>query len=125
MQQKITEKDQRFLDLIAQLIYDKKGKNILALDVRGISFLTEYFVIAEGNVERHVGSIARLLVDELQAAGLKYYGSEGSGDWIVVDFGHIIVHLFHPDFREKYELEKIWREGEIVDLKIRLEGDVL
>jgi ribosome-associated protein len=123
MKQKIASDDQQFLDQIAQAIYEKKGKNILAIDVRDISSLTEYFVIAEGNVERHVGSIARTVVDELTAVGLKCYALEGvrSGDWVVIDFGHIFVHLFHPDMREKYALEHIWKAGEIVDLNIVLE----
>lgn len=116
MKKRIPKKDQEFLDRIAQIIYDKKGVNILAIDVRNISFLTEYYVIAEGNVERHVAAIARALTDELP----KCYFVEGlsAGDWVVLDFGHIIVHLFHPDQREKYALEGIWREGEIVDLNI-------
>lgn len=126
MKQDIMTEDKQILDRIAQVLYEKKGRNILALDVREISSLTEYYVIAEGNVERHVGSLARAVVEELSLLGLKCYLSEGlqSGDWIVLDFGHIIVHLFHPDLRERYALEEIWRQGEIVDLKIVLEGDL-
>lgn len=123
MKQKITRKDQSLLDQIAQTIYDKKGANIIALDVREISSLTEYFVIAEGNVERHVGSIARAILHELKSS-LKCYFHEGlqNGDWVVLDFGHIIVHIFSPDLREKYALEQIWKKGEIVNLNIILEG---
>ncbi len=125
MKQPILAEDQTALDRIAQVLYEKKGSNILALDVREISSLTEFYIIAEGNVERHVGSLARSVIDEMSAIGLKCFYSEGLqvGDWVVLDFGHIVVHLFHPDLRERYALEEIWRRGEIVDLKIVLEGE--
>lgn len=113
--------DQARLDAIAQIIFDKKGMNILALDVREISNFTEYFVIAEGNVERHVSSIASALIEQqkqdkhlpLHVEGIK------TGEWVVIDFGHIVVHLFHPDLRERYGLEKLWKNGKIIDLKIK------
>lgn len=125
MKQSIMDEDQIILDRIAQVLYEKKGSNILGLDVRAISSLTEFYVIAEGNVERHVGSLARSVIEELAALGHKCYYSEGLqvGDWVVLDFGHIVVHLFHPDLRERYALEEIWRRGEIVDLKIVLDGE--
>lgn len=126
MKQKvISKKDQGFLDKIAQTIYDKKGENILVLDVRNISSLTEYFVIAEGMVERHVGAIARALIDELQPKGLKCIHLEGlqNGDWVVIDFGHIYVHLFHPELRDRYALEQIWKEGEIVNVEIKIKHE--
>lgn len=127
MKHTILTEDQNLLDRIAQVLYEKKGRNILALDVREISSLTEFYVIAEGNVERHVGSLARSVIDELSSLGLKCILSEGmqSGDWIVLDFGHIVVHLFHPDLREHYALEELWRQGEIVNLKIVLDGEAV
>ena len=127
MKHTILTEDQNLLDRIAQVLYEKKGRNILALDVREISSLTEFYVIAEGNVERHVGSLARSVVDELSSLGVKCIFSEGmqAGDWVVLDFGHIVVHLFHPDLRERYALEELWRQGEIVDLKIVLDGEAV
>lgn len=112
------------LDQIAQIIFDKKGMNIIALDVRGISNFTDFFIIAEGNVERHVSSIASSLIEEqkqdhhlpLYVEGIK------TGDWVVVDYGHIVVHLFHPELRERYGLEELWRSGKIVDLRINTQG---
>lgn len=121
---KIQPDDKARLDAIAQIIYDKKGSNILALDVRQISSLTEYFVIAEGNVERHVTAIAKALIDEEAKLAIKVYHKDGltSGDWVVIDFGYIIVHLMTPQIREIYDLEHIWRAGLIVDLNIQLEN---
>jgi len=114
------KKPEELVHLIAQIIYDKKGRNILALDVRGISNITDYVVIAEGNVDRHVVSIARALIDELEKKGERALYAEGlqTGDWVVIDFIGIMVHLFEAGLREKYSLEKLWQEGKIIDLEI-------
>lgn len=110
------------LNQIAQVVYDKKGFNILAVDVQGLSSITDYILIAEGNVDRHVSSIARAVVDELHEKGEKLVHSEGlkTGDWIVLDFGEVMVHIFSPNLREKYSLERLWQECKIVDLDIDL-----
>lgn len=114
--------DQKRLSEMAQSIFDKKGMNIIGLDVRGVSSCTDYFIIAEGNVEKHVTSIAKALHDLEVSAGLPPLRVEGmqKGDWIVMDFGYIIVHLFTPDMREKYRIESLWSKGKIVDLKINV-----
>jgi ribosome-associated protein len=111
---------QDLLNLIAQTIFDKKGSNILALDVRGFSTITDYTVIAEGNVDRHVIGIANAVIDALEKVGEKPLYVEGldAGDWVVIDYLHIMVHIFMPGLREKYHLEDLWKQGEIVDLKI-------
>lgn len=109
-----------FLNLIAQTIYDKKGINSLALDVRGISTLTDYVVIAEGNVDRHVMGIANGILDALEERGIQPHHIEGlqDGEWVVLDFMNVMVHLFSPGFRDKYQLEELWKEGKILDLEI-------
>jgi ribosome-associated protein len=109
-----------YLNAIAQAVYDKKGFNILALDVRGISSLTDYVVIAEGNIEKHVCAIAYGIEQELKKLGLNPVYTEGmqTGDWIVIDYLHIMVHLFMPGLRDKYQLEQLWKQGQIVDLQI-------
>src|SRR6185295_17705553 len=114
----MTKSPQEILNLIAQTIYDKKGSNILALDVRNLSSITDYIVIAEGNVDRHVCSIARAVIDELREKGERAFQVEGlqTGDWVVVDFSSIMVHLFQPGLREKFSLEKLWDQAQIVDL---------
>jgi ribosome-associated protein len=108
------------LKAIAQAIYDKKGINILVLDVKGLSTITDYAVIAEGNVDRHVVAIAHAVQDEMEKRGEKPVYVEGmqTGDWIVLDFIDVMVHLFMPGLREKYQLEKLWKDGKIVDVKI-------
>lgn len=108
------------LNKIAQVIYDKKGFNILALDVRGLSSITDFIIIAEGNVDRHVSAIARAVEEELRKTGERPFCVEGAeeGDWVVVDYSSIMVHIFQPGFREKYKLETLWKESKIVDLEI-------
>lgn len=108
------------LDLIGQTIFDKKGMNILALDVKGISSITDYVVIADGMVDRHVIAIAQELLHVLKEKGEKPVYVEGlqNGDWVVLDFGGYMIHLFMPGIREKYRLEELYRDGKIVNLKI-------
>src|SRR5580692_6014776 len=108
------------LNLIAQTIYDKKGVNILALDVRGISTLTDYVIIAEGSVDKHVTAIAEAILDSLHEVGFECTQKEGMviGDWVVLDFLNIMVHLFMPGQRDKYHLEDLWKDSQILDLQI-------
>jgi len=115
-----TEDPQSFIQILAKKIYDKKGFNILALDVRGVCFLTDYFLIAEGNVERHVTALSNEVVKTAEEAGYEPLYVEGmkGGGWVVVDLGQIIVHLFAPELRDKYALEQLWNEGEIIDLEL-------
>ena len=108
------------IHLIAQIIYDRKGVNTLALDVKDISSITDTIIIAEGNVDRHVKAIASSIVEELKKQGRQVLHVEGMewGDWIVLDYGDVMVHLFMPGLREKYQLEKLWQSGKIINLKI-------
>jgi ribosome-associated protein len=109
-----------FLNDIAQAIFDKKGMNILALDVRGLSTMTDFYIIAEGTVDRHVKALCKTVIDAAKLAGYPVWHVEGeqTADWIVIDFGEVMVHLFIPDLREKYALESLWKESTIVDVKI-------
>ncbi len=112
------------LSVIAQTIFDKKGGNILCLDVRGLSSITDYLVLAEGNVDRHVKALAEAIEKELKDRGERPLFVEGKsgGDWIVMDYEDVIVHLFTPGVRQKYSLEEIWREAKIVDVDIQVES---
>jgi ribosome-associated protein len=115
------------LNTIAQAIFDKKGFNILVLDVRKFSTMTDYFIIAEGNVDRHVKSISKGIVDSATALKLPLWQIEGdkNAEWVVVDFGDIVIHLFIPEMREKYALETLWQEAEIVDVTINTHSEVI
>lgn len=108
------------LDVIAQAIYDKKGFNILALDVRDFSSLTDYYVIAEGNIDRHLQSIAYFIKAQLREMGARVMHIEGvnEGGWVVLDCGDVFVHLLNSEIREKYSLEELWQKSKIVSVKI-------
>lgn len=108
------------INIIAQAIYDKKGFNTLVIDVRNISSMTDYFIIAEGTVDRHVKALSQAINDELSKqfhlTPLHVEG-EGEGDWIVLDYGEFVIHLFIPELRGKYALEELWQKGRIVTVK--------
>lgn len=109
-----------FLNKIGQILFDKKGINILVLDVKGVSTLTDYFIFAEGNVDKHVMALAKAVIEALKKEGENPIHVEGlgQGDWIVIDYMDLVIHLFKPGLREKYRLEELWREGKIVDLEL-------
>lgn len=125
MLQNMSRASFEMLNAIAQVIYDKKGFNILALDVQGLSSITDFLLIAEGNVDRHVSAIARSIVEEIREKGEKPIHVEGvaSGDWAVLDYGEVTVHIFSPNLRERYSLERLWNESKIVDLEIDISID--
>lgn len=108
------------LNAISQAVFDKKGANIIALDVRNFSTMTDFYVIAEGNVERHVKAIHNAILDTMEQKGHRALHVEGvrESDWVVIDYGEIVIHLLIPDLREKYALENLWKEGKIVDVSI-------
>lgn len=116
----MNQETMRLLNGIAQAIYDKKGSNILVLDVRGVSSLTDFVVIAEGNIDRHVKALSLSVKRSLDDLGTKplYVEGERSGDWVVIDCGTVAVHLLVPDFRERYSLETLWRSAKVVDVTI-------
>lgn len=114
----------KILNLIAQVIFDKKGFNILALDLTDVCEITDYMVIAEGNVDRHVKALASAITEEVKKEfNISPYQVEGKadGDWIVIDYHNIIVHLFMPYVREKYQIEQLWSEGKVIELEIDVE----
>jgi len=109
-----------WLNKAAQIVYDKKGMNLLALDVRGLSSLTDYMLIAEGSVSKHVSHIAKALIADFEKKGYPPVYVEGleEGDWVIVDFVDFMVHLFAPNLRDYYQLEKIWPQSKLFDLSI-------
>ncbi|MBA3816643.1 MAG: ribosome silencing factor [Parachlamydiaceae bacterium] len=116
----MTNLDNKIINLVAQAIYDKKGFNILALDVRGISNMTDYFLIAEGTVGRHVQSLHLHIKEILFQEKLVPLQVEGlvDSEWVVMDYGDFVIHLFIPEMREKYAIEELWNQSKIVDLDI-------
>lgn len=98
------------LDLVLQSLDDSKAEQIVSIDLTGKTSIGDYMVIASGRSDRHVGSIADHLLKKLKDAGVKGVSVEGMPqcDWVLIDAGDIIVHVFRPEVREFYNLEKMW-----------------
>lgn len=97
-------------DFVIDKIDDLKGQDIIAIDVKGKSSITDCMIICTGTSTRHVVSIADHVVQASRAAGLLPLGVEGeaTADWVVVDLGDVIVHVMQEESRRLYELEKLW-----------------
>ncbi len=98
------------LEFIIDKLEDSKAQDIITIDVRGQSSVTDYMLICTGTSSRHLASVADNLVTDCRQAGLMPFGVEGQGvsDWIVVDLGEVIVHVMQEESRRMYELEKLW-----------------
>ena len=94
------------------ILGDNKAKNIVSIDLKKKSYIADYMIIASGTSSRHLQSLSEHLVSELKKIGINNCRIEGreSSDWKLVDAIDIIVHLFHPEKREFYDLEKMWSE---------------
>ena len=103
---------------IAMSLFDKKGTHIIALDVRGVSSVTDFILLANGNVDRHVIALSKEVEKMLLGEKVKPIQVEGTknGDWVVLDYSNFVIHLFLPDMREKYQLERLWSDGKVIDL---------
>ncbi len=107
--------------LIAAAAADsKKATDIVILQVGELILVTDYFVIATGQNDRQVSAIADEIEEKLlEKAGIKPFGREGEDDaqWILLDFGDIVVHVFQPETRELYRIESLWNDAPFVDVK--------
>jgi ribosome-associated protein len=105
-------------ELIYDALLDAKAQDIVALDVRKVSDFADYLFVASGTSTRHVASIADKVEEKLAAHGVKASGSEGHdvGDWVLIDYGDIVVHVMRPQTRDFYNLEKLWSEGKRVKM---------
>jgi len=95
---------------------DKMGEDIKVLDIHEISVLADYFLIAHGNNPNHVKALIDSVEDKLEEMGYSPNHIEGyqEGTWVLLDFGRIIVHVFHKEARLFYDLERIWSDGKTV-----------
>ena len=96
---------------IVRWLDDAKAEEIVEIPLEGKSSLGDFMVVASGRSDRHVGAIAEQISAKLKDAGYKGVRVEGLGtcDWVLIDTGDIIVHVFRPEVREFYNLEKMWR----------------
>jgi ribosome-associated protein len=105
---------------IVDSLEDKKGEDILLLDIKDISSFTDYFVICNGTSDRMLDALAESAVETVRTAHHKKGRRQGEArdGWVIVDYGDVVVHLFSPDQREHYNLEELWSDGKVL-LKVQ------
>ncbi|MFK3667654.1 ribosome silencing factor [Ochrobactrum teleogrylli] len=96
---------------------NSKAESIIPIDIRGRSTIGDYMIVASGRSHRHVTAVADHLLQALHQAGCKNLRVDGleSGDWVLIDTGDIIVHIFRPEVRDFYNIEKIWLDDDFDD----------
>lgn len=105
---------------MAEVADNKRAQDIAVLNMQGISVMADYFIICEGNSERQVEAIARDLKEEAVKEGIPVKRIEGleKARWVLIDLGDVIVHVFHREERDYYQLEKLWGDAP----RIQVEG---
>ena len=90
-----------------------KAEETVTIDLRGKSSLADYMIVTSGRANRHVGAIAENVMKDLSESGIKGVHDEGlpNCDWVLIDSGDVIVHVFRPEVREFYNLERLWTQG--------------
>ncbi len=102
-------KDTKVLDIITKALDDMKAEDVSVIDLEGKTSIAGYMVVASGTSNRHVASIAQKIEEALKAAGHRCsVEGETKADWVLIDAFDVIVHIFRPEVREFYNLEKMW-----------------
>ena len=113
-------KEKQLLKTIVEGIQEKKGKKITTVDLSKIeSAATSHFIICEGQSTTQVMAIADSIREYvLQNAGIKPFGYDGyqNGQWIVIDYGNILAHIFLPEYRNYYKLEQLWNDAKLAEI---------
>ena len=101
------------LRIVLERLDEMKAEDIVTIDLTGKTSIADSMVVASGRSSRHVGSVADHVVDELRKSGLKDVRVEGQPhcDWVLIDAGDVIVHVFRPEIRDFYAIEKMWAGG--------------
>lgn len=105
-------------ELIIDALDEKKAKNIKAIDIDELTTIAHYFIIASGTSVTHIKALADSVSHKLSENGINPLRVEGynSARWILMDYGDVLVHIFHDEDREYYGLERLWQDGKPVSL---------
>jgi len=100
----------------AQLCLEYKANDVVLLDLRSVSDMTDFFIIASGTSDTHVRSIGEHLMEDMKKEGTRAYHAEGlpQGRWVLLDFVDFVVHVFHPTLRNFYQLERLWSDAAVI-----------
>ncbi|WP_139490414.1 ribosome silencing factor [Brevibacillus dissolubilis] len=103
--------------LVVKAAEDKKAEKLLVMDITNLSTIADYFIICHGNNERQVQAIVREIRDQAHKAGYDIRGIEGEneGRWVLVDLRDVVVHVFHKEEREFYNIERLWNDAPYVN----------
>ncbi|HZG84122.1 ribosome silencing factor [Paenibacillus sp.] len=106
------------LQIAVEAAEDKKAQNIVALDLKGISPVADYYVICHGNSDTQVQSITTEIRKKAEESGVRVRGVEGfdTARWVLLDIGDVVVHVFHREEREYYNIERLWSDAKSVEL---------
>ena len=109
--------------IACKAIDDKKGQDIKIIDIQNVSVIADYFVIASGTNSNQVQAIVDNVEEQLGRAGFEAKQIEGNrnSSWILMDYGDVIVHVFDEENRLFYDLERIWRDGKVLEMDAFLE----
>lgn len=112
-----------FSEKIAEIIFTKKGYDVMILDLRELTTIADYFVICSADSEVQVKAIADEIDRVLRENGIKYFHSEGEKAlrWVLLDYFDVVVHVFHKEAREFYNLERLWGDAPVIEVKDVLE----
>jgi len=112
-------------NLILDVLDEHSAQEIIEIDIRGKSSISDYMIVASGRSNRHVGALSDYLIKSLKSIGKKNIGIEGlkSCDWVLIDVGDVIVHLFRPEVRAFYNIEKIWSMPSPLGLNEKIQYD--
>ena len=112
-------------NLILDVLDEHSAQDIIEIDIRGKSSISDYMIVASGRSNRHVGALSDYLIKSLKNIGKKNIGIEGlkSCDWVLIDVGDVIVHLFRPEVRAFYNIEKIWSMPSPLNLDEKIQYD--
>ena len=104
--------------IACKALEEKKGEDICVIDISNVSVLADYFIIANGSSENQVKALVDNVEEYLHKGGyeVKQKEGQGLGNWVLLDFGDLIVHVFDRENRLFYDLERIWRDGKVVEL---------
>ena len=111
------EQSKKMAKLAYEALDEKMGEDIKVIDISGISVLADYFIIANGSNDSQVRALVENVEEKLSKEGFEPKQREGYGlgNWVLLDFGNIIVHVFDKENRFFYDLERIWRDGKLVE----------
>lgn len=100
---------------LVEILEDKKARDISVIDIKDISILADIFIICSGNSTTHIKTLADEVEAKMAGLGLRPSHKEGYGSarWILIDYGSVVVHIFHEEDRQFYNLERLWSDGKL------------